>query len=213
MTAVLGANGAGKSTVLMTLAGLLPRISGEITFDGRPLPTEKPHRLPALGISFVPDDRALFTTLTTKENLELAYGSNKELVDEVLTNFPALVPRLGISAGMLSGGEQQMLALARALISRPRLLLIDELSLGLAPVIAEELLYVVRRLADQHGTAVIFVEQHVHMALKVADRGIVMSHGELVLSGSPAELLKDRGALESSYLGQGEAADHERIQP
>lgn len=206
MVAILGANGAGKSTVLATLAGVLPRISGDITLDGHPLRTSKPHRFPALGISFVPDDRALFTTLTAKENLALAHASTTQRVDDVLDHFPALVPRLGIKAGMLSGGEQQMLALARALIAQPRVLLIDELSLGLAPVIAAELLQVVRRMSNERGTSVIFVEQHVHMALNVADRGVVMSHGQLVLSGSAAELQQDRKALESSYLGESDSA-------
>jgi branched-chain amino acid transport system ATP-binding protein len=205
MVALLGANGAGKTTVLMTLAGLLVPIEGHIELFGQPLPTKKPYRLPGLGLSFVPDDRALFTTLTVKENLRIAAGKSGDNISEVLSYFPALQSRLGLAAGMLSGGEQQMLALARALIVRPKVLLVDELSLGLAPVIAQELLAIIRRLADENGTGVLFVEQHVQMALAVADRGLVMRHGEVELAASARELLLDWQSLESSYLGSGTA--------
>jgi branched-chain amino acid transport system ATP-binding protein len=203
MVALLGANGAGKSTVLMTLAGLLVPIAGEIRLFGQPIPTKKPYRIPALGLSFVPDDRGLFATLTTKENLSLAAGKDRAVIEEVLPYFPALSSRLNLAAGMLSGGEQQMLALAKALVARPKVLLIDELSLGLAPVIAQQLLRVARRLADDTGTAVLFVEQHVHMALTVADRGVVMRHGDVELEGPARELLKNWSGLEASYLGEG----------
>jgi branched-chain amino acid transport system ATP-binding protein len=208
MVALLGANGAGKSTVLMTLAGLLIPIAGHIELFGQTLSTRKPYRLPGRGLSFVPDDRALFTTLTVKENLSIAAGKTGKNVAEVLAYFPALQKRLDLAAGMLSGGEQQMLALARALVVSPKVLLVDELSLGLAPVIAQELLSIIRRLADNTGTAVLFVEQHVQMALNVADRGLVMRHGEVELAGTARELLLDRQSLESSYLGSGKAERH-----
>jgi branched-chain amino acid transport system ATP-binding protein len=213
MVALLGANGAGKSTVLMTLAGLLVPIGGRIELFGQPLSTRKPYRLPGRGLSFVPDDRALFTTLTVKENLSIAAGKTGKNVPEVMAYFPALEKRLNLAAGMLSGGEQQMLALARALVVQPKVLLVDELSLGLAPVIAQELLSIVRRMADDMGTAVLFVEQHVQMALNVADRGIVMRHGEIELAGTARELLLDRQRLESSYLGIGqtERGDHAAV--
>jgi branched-chain amino acid transport system ATP-binding protein len=201
MVALLGANGAGKSTVLMTLAGLLVPISGEILLFDQPIPTKRPYRIPGRGMSFVPDDRGLFSTLTTRENLYLATGKNPNALKEVLKYFPALESRMSLAAGMLSGGEQQMLALARALAAKPKVLLIDELSLGLAPVIAEQLLAVVRRLANDSGTAVLFVEQHVHMALEVADRGLVMRHGDIALMGSARELKEDWERVESSYLG------------
>jgi branched-chain amino acid transport system ATP-binding protein len=160
-------------------------------------------------MSFVPDDRGLFTTLTTRENLNLATGKSATALKEVLTYFPALESRMDLAAGMLSGGEQQMLALARALAAKPKVLLIDELSLGLAPVIAEQLLAVVRRLASDSGTAVLFVEQHVHMALAVADRGLVMRHGDIELTGSAQQLMEDWERVESSYLGQ----EPQKVQP
>lgn len=211
MVALLGANGAGKSTVLMTLAGLLVPIRGQILLFDRPISPKKPHRIPGRGLSYVPDDRGLFTTLTAKENLEIVARKTAGVIDEVLTYFPALRNRLNLAAGMLSGGEQQMLALARALAARPKILLIDELSLGLAPVIAEQLLSVVRRLASETGTAVLFVEQHVGMALDVADRGIVMRHGDIELAGSAQDLLHDWHKLESSYLGSSAAASEDLL--
>jgi len=199
--AVLGPNGAGKSTMMMTLAGLLPRLGGEVSVDGTPLPSARPATVNRSGLVLVSDDRALFTTLTVKENLVIARRRGGPTVDDALDLFPALRKRLSVNAGALSGGEQQMLAVARGLVQKPRILLIDEMSMGLAPVIIEELLPIVRRIADQTGAVVLLVEQHVQLALEVADRAIVLVHGDVTLSGSAAELASHPEMLENAYLG------------
>ncbi|WP_405988171.1 ABC transporter ATP-binding protein [Streptomyces sp. NBC_00986] len=202
VTALLGPNGAGKTTLLMTLAGLLPRLDGSVTLDGREIRGGRAREVARRGLVLVPDDRALFTQLTVRDNLTLARRRRGSSVDQVLDFFPALGKRLKVAAGMLSGGEQQMLALGRAMIQDPRVLLVDELSMGLAPVIVEELLPVVRRIAEDRGTAVVLVEQHVRLALDVADRAVVLVHGETVLSGSAARLAADPDLLERAYLGE-----------
>lgn len=202
VTALLGPNGAGKTTLLMTLAGLLPRLGGSVTLDGREIRGGRAREVARRGLVLVPDDRSLFTQLTVRDNLTLARRRRGGGVDQVLDFFPALGKRLKVAAGMLSGGEQQMLALGRAMIQDPRVLLVDELSMGLAPVIVEELLPVVRRIAEDTGTAVVLVEQHVRLALNVADRAVVLVHGETVLSGSAARLTADPGLLERAYLGE-----------
>jgi branched-chain amino acid transport system ATP-binding protein len=149
----------------------------------------------------VPDDRSLFKTLTTRENLVLGRRKAGPTLDDVLGYFPELAKRLNLAAGMLSGGEQQMLALGRALIQAPKILLIDELSMGLAPLIVEHLLPLVRRVATETGTAVVLVEQHVRLALETADRAIVLVHGDTSLRATAAELLADTSRLERAYLG------------
>ncbi|MFJ5306726.1 ABC transporter ATP-binding protein [Streptomyces sp. NPDC088350] len=202
VTALLGPNGAGKTTLLLTLAGLLPRLGGSVTLDGREIRGGRAREVARRGLVLVPDDRSLFTQLTVRDNLTLARRRRGSTVDQVLDYFPALGKRLKVAAGMLSGGEQQMLALGRAMIQDPRVLLVDELSMGLAPVIVEELLPVVRRIAEDTGTAVVLVEQHVRLALDVADRAVVLVHGEPVLSGSAAGLAADPGLLERAYLGE-----------
>jgi branched-chain amino acid transport system ATP-binding protein len=198
---VLGPNGAGKTTLMMTLAGLLPRQAGEVLVDGVLLPANRPAVVNRAGVVLVPDDRALFSTLTVRENLQVAQRSNGYTLDEAVDLFPSLKPRINVAAGALSGGEQQMLAVARALVQKPRVLLIDEMSMGLAPVIVEGLLPIVRRIADETGTVVLLVEQHVQLALEVSDHAIVLVHGEMVLQGPAAELAADRGRLEAAYLG------------
>jgi branched-chain amino acid transport system ATP-binding protein len=198
--ALLGPNGAGKSSTLNACAGFLPAHDGQIWFDGRPLTGQSPQRLARLGVSHVPEGRGVFHGLTVEEHFRLAgRGSG---IDQALGYFPALGELRGRRAGLLSGGEQQMLALATALVREPRLLLIDELSLGLAPIIVERLLPVVRSFADDSGCAVVLVEQHVHLALEVADRAVVLAHGEKVLEGEADSLIQNRELIMASYLGQ-----------
>lgn len=199
---LLGSNGAGKTTTLLTVAGVLPALGGTLHLLGEPVRKARPHRLAQRGMTLVPQDRGIFYQLTVAENLRLRrHRGSKVTVDEVTGFLPALEPLLGRRAGLLSGGEQQMLALGGALISEPRLLLVDEMSLGLAPIIVERLLPLVRRIADETGMAVLLVEQHVRAALAVSDRGYVMQRGTVVAEGPAAELAVAASTLEASYLG------------
>jgi branched-chain amino acid transport system ATP-binding protein len=204
--AVLGPNGAGKTTLLLTIAGFLPPIEGEISVDGAPLPAGSARGSNRRGVVLVPDSRALFTQLSTAENLRLAARSGAHTVDEMLDLFPALARRSTLKAGMLSGGEQQMLAVARALVQGPRVLLIDEMSMGLAPVVVESLMPIVRQVADDTGAAVVLVEQHIHLALEIADHAMVLVHGDVSLSGPAAAIRSDTAALEAAYLGTATSA-------
>jgi branched-chain amino acid transport system ATP-binding protein len=200
---VLGPNGAGKTTLLLTLAGFLPPIEGTITVDGQRIRGGSARRLNRAGVVLVLDTRALFTQLSTTENLTVAKRACKRpgpSVDDVLDMFPVLRQRTRLQAGMLSGGEQQMLALARALVQGPRVLLIDEMSMGLAPVVVEALMPIIRTIADDAGAAVVLVEQHVRLALEVADHAVVMVHGNVVLREAAATLRGNQGALEAAYL-------------
>ncbi|MEU5844356.1 ATP-binding cassette domain-containing protein [Rhodococcus sp. NPDC047139] len=205
--AVLGPNGAGKTTLLLTLAGLLAPLGGSIDLDGTPVAAGNARAASKAGIVLVPDDRALFKSLTVVENLRLARRKGGPAIDEVIEYFPALGERRSIAAGMLSGGEQQMLALARAFVQAPKVLLVDELSMGLAPVVVESLLPVVRSFADDRDAAVVLVEQHVHMALSVADLAMVLRHGEVTTSGPAADLAASPRLLEQAYLGESAAPD------
>jgi branched-chain amino acid transport system ATP-binding protein len=201
VTAILGPNGAGKTTLMLTLAGFIPALAGELQMDGVTVKRPSAQKMNQAGVVLVPDNRALFTQLNPVENLRLAKRPHGPGVDDVLGLFPALQQRLKVRAGMLSGGEQQMLAVARALVQGPRVLLIDEMSMGLAPVIVEQLVPIVRRVADDTGAAVILVEQHVRLALEVADRAVVLVHGTLVLNGDAADLRANPAVLEDAYLG------------
>lgn len=201
ITAVLGPNGAGKTTLLLTLSGFIPALGGRIDLDGTPVKRPSAQQMNQHGVVLVPDTRALFNQLTPLENLRLGAKKGKAGVDAALDLFPGLRARLKIRTGMLSGGEQQMLAVARALVQEPRILLIDEMSMGLAPVIVEHLVPIVRQVADETNASVLLVEQHVRLALEVADRAMVLVHGDVVLDRDAAELRQDTSLLEDAYLG------------
>ncbi|MFZ2174565.1 MAG: ATP-binding cassette domain-containing protein [Rhodococcus sp. (in: high G+C Gram-positive bacteria)] len=203
---LLGPNGAGKTTLLLTLAGLLPSLGGTVSIGTGTLRSGRPRQASAAGMVLVPDDRALFGGLTVQENLRLAQRPGIADTETVMEYFPALRKRFKVAAGQLSGGEQQMLALGRALVQQPRVLLIDELSMGLAPVIVESLLPVIRRVSDERGTAVVLVEQHVRLALEIADSAIVLAHGSEILRGSAKELAANPQLIEDAYLGGSRSA-------
>jgi branched-chain amino acid transport system ATP-binding protein len=201
---LLGPNGAGKTTTLLVLAGVLPVIGGTVTVLGEPVRAGRPHLAARRGVALVPDDRAIFYGLSVADNLRLANRGHADpyQVKHVVDLFPALGPLMRRRAGLLSGGEQQMLAVARALVSKPKLMMIDEMSLGLAPVIVERILPTVRKIADETNAAVLLVEQHVELALEVSDRAYVLNHGSLVMEGAASDLLGQRDLLEASYLGE-----------
>ena len=202
VVALLGANGAGKSTTLRVVSGLVKPMAGRVLFAGEDLARTSPSARARLGIAHVPEGRGLFFGLTVAEHFRLGHRGEHLDEDVAYEYFPKLRELQGRRVGLLSGGEQQMLAVARALARQPRLMLLDELSLGLAPVIVEWLLPVVRDVAKEQDCAVLLVEQHVHLALEVADRGYVLSHGQIVLENDAAHLRANRQLLVASYLGE-----------
>jgi branched-chain amino acid transport system ATP-binding protein len=206
ITTLVGANGAGKSTTLLALSGLVRKAAGRVVFDGRDITALAPHRIVAGGVVQVAEGRATLTTLTVRENLELgaytrrdgAAGRARDL-ERVYALFPRLAERERGLAGNLSGGEQQMLAIGRALMARPRLLLLDEPSMGLAPIVVQEIFRTLREI-NRQGLTIFLVEQNVRQALKIADRGYVLETGRIVLEGSGRELL-DEPRVQEAYLG------------
>ncbi|MBL7499259.1 ATP-binding cassette domain-containing protein [Frankia sp. CNm7] len=204
--ALLGPNGAGKTTTLLAAVGLLPALRGSVVALGTPLRGRRVERTARAGVSLVPAGRGVFHQLTVAENLRLARRRGGADLDETLGHFPPLRPLLGRRCGLLSGGEQQMLALAKALLAGPRVLLVDELSLGLAPLAVRGLLPTIRALADERRMAVVLVEQHLDLALSVADRAVVLHHGRVALAGRAAELRERRDLVEAAYFGHTDPA-------
>ena len=208
ITSIIGSNGAGKSTFMRTIAGDKRIDSGEIIFEGKPLPVNV-HEVVAGGISLVPEGRRIFPALSVKENLILGTCSRKgkdyklamaETLEEVLTLFPILRKRIRQSGGTLSGGEQQMLAIGRALMARPKLLCLDEPSLGLGPIIINEVFDKIQQLNQETGLTVLLVEQNAYLALDVADRAYVLNTGHITLSGTGQELAENP-SVQEEYLG------------
>jgi branched-chain amino acid transport system ATP-binding protein len=205
---LIGANGAGKTTLLKTISGLIRPAAGSIDFEGESIVRRPPHKIVARGLSHVPEGRAILKRMTVLDNLRMgAYvRSDSEVgrdIDAVFVRFPVLAERRDQMAGTLSGGEQQMLAIGRALVARPRLLLLDEPSLGLAPKFVTRIFLTLREL-KQEGKTILLVEQNARQALQVADRGYVMERGRIVLTGSGAELLSTP-EVRQTYLGQSAA--------
>lgn len=202
VVALLGPNGAGKTTLLHTIAGLLPTINGTVFFNDQPVTGLSTHQIVRQGLSLLPENRGIFYQLTVAENLRLYKRQGGAVkVEEVFEYFPALKPLVERKAGLLSGGEQQMLSLGCRFIADPKLMLIDEMSLGLAPIIFQRMLPVLTQFAADRGVGVLLVEQHVHLALKSSSRAYVLNRGELTFSGTANALQNQRQFLESNYMG------------
>ena len=208
---LIGANGAGKTTLLNTLSALIPAASGEIVLEGKTVAGLSADRIVSLGLSQVPEGRQVFNPLTVEENLELgaylryrAGGQKSEIaadLERMFQMFPRLKERRRQAAGTLSGGEQQMLAIGRALMARPKLLLLDEPSMGLAPLVVQDIFRVIEQLRSEEGTTILLVEQNARAALKVADRGYVLETGKVILEGLASDLLENKD-VQRAYLGR-----------
>lgn len=205
IVALIGANGAGKSTTLLTISGALKPSSGRVLFDGKPIHETPLHEIANLGIMQCPEGKRIFTTMTVEENLLLGYYSRRnegkptEAMRSVFKLFPRLEERIHQPSGQLSGGERQMLAMGRALMANPRLLMLDEPSLGLAPILVEAVLDTIKQINDE-GTTVLLVEQNARAALSMADRAYVLEVGSIVMEGTGQELLNDE-RVQRAYLG------------
>lgn len=203
---LIGANGAGKSTILMSVCGIVPPREGEILFNGTPITRTAPEKIVALGLSQVPEGRHIFSELTVAENLDMGAFLRKDTeqiqqdLDYVYSLFPILAERRHQPGGNLSGGEQQMLALSRALMAKPRLLLLDEPSMGLAPLVTEQIFDIIRRINKEEKTTVFLVEQNANLALKSADRGYVLENGRIIMHDRSDILLGNKD-IQKAYLG------------
>ena len=203
---LIGANGAGKTTTLMSICSITPIRSGEIFLDGHDISRMSPHKIVQMGVSQVPEGRRIFPQLTVSENLDMGafLRTNKESIkqdmEEVLTIFPRLAERRNQLGGTLSGGEQQMLAISRALMASPRLLLLDEPSLGLAPLIVQSIFEVIQKINKERKTTILLVEQNANMALKIANKGYVMQNGLIKITDTATNLLENQ-EVRKAYLG------------
>ncbi len=210
LVSLIGANGAGKSTTLRAICGLVPRAAGDILYDGRSIAGAPSYTLVREGLVMVPEGRGIFGQLTIEENLAMGAYSRRDTdqvrqdTEHVLEIFPRLRERLKQSAGTLSGGEQQMLAMGRAMISRPRLLLLDEPSMGLAPIMVDKIFEVINTIS-QEGVTILLIEQNAKLALEASNRGYVMESGRMILEG-PSQQLLDDPKVRAAYLGEEEAA-------
>ncbi len=203
---LIGANGAGKSTTLMSISGVVPPRTGEILFRGKPIEQMSPDKIVALGICQVPEGRHIFPELTVAENLDMGAflrRDNQQIkrdLDYIYSIFPILAERRNLSGGNLSGGEQQMLAISRALMAKPQLLLLDEPSMGLAPLVTKQIFEIIKMINAEQNTTIFLVEQNANLALKTADRGYVLETGRITLQGK-AEDLQNNKDIQKAYLG------------
>lgn len=203
---LIGANGAGKTTTLMSISGVVPARSGRITFKDQEIHRKEPDEIVRMGICQVPEGRHIFPQLTVQENLDMGAflrTDKKEIkrdVDYVFSLFPILAERRGQDGGNLSGGEQQMLAMSRALMARPQLLLLDEPSMGLAPLVIKQIFEIIKQINTENNTTIFLVEQNANQALHIADRGYVIENGKIVFSGTADNLLKNTD-IQKAYLG------------